>query len=302
MTRFYTPLTLLPTRGRWLLRLAQHAALSAGRGMGLWRLIGLGARIFRNWSDCPVIGPDGKPFWIDLRKGGFAYVTTGWCTAEIEPFTSTLPSDAIVLDIGANIGVWTRLLSAQCTAGHVYAFEPSPTTFRRLKRNCAIRHNVTCVHCALGVKNGMALFSGEEVDPKLRSIQNAAGGSTVEVATRRLDDWAREKGITRIDFVKIDVEGFEEDVLMPSLELLERFRPTLCFEFIPEFASTRSSYGGTNLIPALSRIGYQISRLDKKGEAFADFRANEDWTNDYLASFPGGPLMRTFSSSEQIRL
>jgi hypothetical protein len=72
MTRFYTPLTLLPTPGRWLLRLAQQAVLAAGRGMGLWRLIDQGARVFRNWSDCPVVGPDGEPFWIDLRKGGFA--------------------------------------------------------------------------------------------------------------------------------------------------------------------------------------------------------------------------------------
>ncbi len=289
-SRFYTPLSLLPTRGRWLLLLAQRTVLAAGRGLGLWRLIDKGAGVFRNWADCPVVGPDGEPFWIDLRKGGFAYVTTGWCTSEIEPFIAALRKDAVVLDIGANIGVWTRLLSAHCTAGHVYAFKPSPTTVRQLERNCGMRPNVTCVPCALGARNGTALFSGEDVDPKLRSLQSATAGATVEVITRRLDEWVGETGITRIDFVKIDVEGFEEDVLIPSLHVLKRFRPKLCFEFVPEFAAARSSYRGQHLMVALRSIGYQIRRLDKTGRAFDDFTAVEDWTNDYIATLETPPV------------
>jgi len=281
---FYTPLVILPTSGRWLLLLAQRTALAAGRGLGLWRLVEMGATIFNSWTDCPVVGPDGAPFWIDLRNGGFEYLVYGWRTSEVEPLIRGLREDAIVLDIGANVGVWTRLFSSHCKSGHVYAFEPSEPTIKRLERNCQTRANITIISCALGAESGKVQFSGNDVDSKLRSMQSSPSASTVAVTTRRLDDWVRENGITRIDFMKIDVEGFEEEVLIPSIDVLERYKPTLCFEFVPEFAGSRSSFRGKQLMPALRALGYRIFRLDKQGRAFSDFDASEDWTNDYLAT------------------
>ena len=282
-TRFYEPITIKPTKGRILLAFAKAVTVLTGRGFGIWRMVNFGSRFFRSWENCPVVGPDGKEFWLDLRRDGFGLVISGWCVSEIEPTLHRLNPDAVILDIGANIGIWARLFSAHVPSGRVYAFEPSPTTFRRLERNCSVASNISCICAAVGEKTGQIGFSPDECDPVLRHIEPEIATTDSLVRVWNLGDWVAAEKISRIDLIKIDVEGFEEEIIVPSINVICRFRPFVVFEFIEMFASSRSRFKGKRLFEIFREVGYSVYRLDKSGVPHQDFNVGKDWTNDYVA-------------------
>lgn len=289
-------LILLPVPGRVFLQLMQSLATTTGRGCGMWRVVDFIARSLPSWQHCAVVGPDGLPFAIDLRNGGFGLLTQDWGAGHMNAVIATIPEDGVAIDIGANVGCVTRLLCQRLRRGHVYAFEPAPDSYRLLAWNASAYHNATCVPSAVGSTSDSVAFSGPTMRGNLRHICDPGLPGTERVPCVTLSDWCREQAIARLDFVKIDVEGFEEDVLLPSRDVLERWRPVVVFEFIATLARQRSRFAGEQLFPALQEMGYSIRRLDKAGNNGA-LDEQRDWTNDYLAipspRLPAHPITNT---------
>jgi FkbM family methyltransferase len=292
---------ILPTRGRALLSLAQKATQLArarlGRGLGLWRLVNVSSRVFTNWQECPVVGPDLKPMHVDVRGTGFAMLTQGYSVQHIIPLLEHLDDTSIVLDIGANIGVMARLLASRVPNGRVYAFEPSPSTFELLEKNCAQITSIECIQAAIGAETGIVAFDDHKA-PALRHIvpSKSHDKASIAVPVSTLDDWVRAAGLQRLDFLKVDIEGFEEELLEGAQATLRTFAPVILFEYLPEFALARSRFQGRMLFRTLKKLCYEIYRLDARGFRHEDFVTPEDWTNDYVA-VPPGARARFASSS-----
>lgn len=127
------------------------------------------------------------------------------------------PGDSVV-DIGANIGAYTLYLAGLVgPGGRVLAVEPQPSVLGRLRENLALNPEltVTVAPVALGAQAGEALFetnAGNEGEGKLAQT-GATAGIKVPVAT--LHDLVLRSGLSRIDALKIDVEGWEPQVLLP---------------------------------------------------------------------------------------
>lgn len=142
---------------------------------------------------------------------------------------SFLKPDSVALDIGANIGTWSLELSRACK--RVYAFEPQPETFNQLCANLVINgcENVTPHRIALGSHKQ----SGSQLSMKIESKNNGhsriSKGGSVTVDVKSLDDY----GLERIDFIKMDVEGFELNVLEGASRTIEKFHPVVFFEAWP---------------------------------------------------------------------
>ena len=140
-----------------------------------------------------------------------------------------------VLDVGANVGLYS-LLMAELTgeSGSVLAFEPEPNLYAMLAANCArnAARNVTAVPHALGSANGRVAFqrscfnSGDN-----RLGENSAAHESVEVEVVRFDDFAPE---AVLDFIKIDVQGHELEVLAGMERAIARSaKLRVLFEFCP---------------------------------------------------------------------
>jgi FkbM family methyltransferase len=281
---------ILPTRGRLLLNAVKAATQFSrrrwGKGLGLWRLIDLSSPLFPNWAECPVVGPDAKPMFLDLRSRNFGIVTQGFDTSHVAPLMAYLDPAAVVLDIGANVGIWTRLFAERANRGQVYAFEPSPDTFHLLVKNCVQHANVECIRTAIGAESGTLSFNENTTTSGLRHLvpgMAAEAFGVIPVTVSSLDDWVRKTNLERIDLVKIDVEGFEEELLNGARETLTRFQPAIVFEYIATFALARSKYQGRKLFRMLKQLSYRVYRLDRHGHMHEDFVIPEEWTNDYLA-------------------
>jgi FkbM family methyltransferase len=126
---------------------------------------------------------------------------------------SLSPGDLFV-DVGANVGAFSVLASGVANA-HTIAFEPSPGTFQRLQQNIrlnGLQEKVAARNKALGGRTGKIEFT-EGLGTENRVTDRANRGQTVEVELSTLDHELRgEKPV----LIKIDVEGFESEVLSGS--------------------------------------------------------------------------------------
>ena len=142
------------------------------------------------------------------------------------------PGDT-VCDIGANIGIVTLLLSRLVgNAGRVYAFEPNPTCFNALTAAIARNQmtNVLPQLIALGSQTEERDLSIPSHNAGAASLRQAAGNradKTTRVSVRTLDEFVEEQRIESIQFMKLDVEGFESEVFAGSYHVLETLRPNV---------------------------------------------------------------------------
>lgn len=123
------------------------------------------------------------------------------------------------VDVGANIGAYT-LWAAKIIGpmGQGIAVEPQPTVLARLRANIALNRefNVTVFACGAGPANATMKLSIGSTNEGGASMATGQGGENrVDVTIRPLLDMVIEAGFDRIDALKIDIEGFEDQALMP---------------------------------------------------------------------------------------
>lgn len=156
-------------------------------------------------------------------------------TGRYEPSVTRLlrrelrPGD-VVVDVGAHIGVHALTAARRLRElgdGHVYAFEPSASadTLERVARGHGL--SLTVVRCALGAQAGsLELKTSTGYDAADAGVLSQYGdGRGRRVPVQVFDVWATEAGLSRLDIVKIDVEGAEPLVLAGMRASLERLRP-----------------------------------------------------------------------------
>jgi len=116
----------------------------------------------------------------------------------------------IVFDIGANVGNYSKSLLSE-TEAKIYAFEPNPDSFTELQK---LPEQVEKIQCAVSNEPGNAFlhFRGEH-DERASLSDKVRIGEKVEVTVETVSDIASERNISEVDFIKIDTEGFEKEVI-----------------------------------------------------------------------------------------
>jgi FkbM family methyltransferase len=165
-----------------------------------------------------------------------------------EAVLAVLAPGAVAIDIGASLGEWAvPLARAIGAAGRLFAFEPQPLVARALAATFRI-NNLTqaeAIEAAVSDRGGvqtmaMPEIASSEVDSGRARIGAARAGETAaSVRSVTIDAFAGETGLTRLDLVKIDVEGHERAVLAGACTTLARFRPAIVIETGHETASDR---------------------------------------------------------------
>jgi FkbM family methyltransferase len=142
-----------------------------------------------------------------------------------------------VLDVGANIGMTALALSRICNRGRIVAVEPVPKTFQYLRQNVskAGARNVEIFNFALGSSEGSVLMQGHPSNFACSFVADhytipASDHFSQRVPVKRLDDIFSDLSLDRVDFMKIDVEGFELEVIAGAREILNLYKPTVFLE------------------------------------------------------------------------
>ena len=224
--------------------------------------------------------------------------------SEIELLPLGVGEGDVVLDVGAEHGLYSYHLARLVgRAGGVYAFEPIPATFRRLRRIGGILRlrSVEYVQKACGDSSGVHSFC-VPIAPSgvaLTGYAHLAGRQNDTLAESsfwdrtqfvraeliRLDDFLPEHG--EVTFLKIDVEGAEFLVLKGACRLIERCRPTILCEVVPHFME---AYGVSvvEFLNYLATRGYQCYRYarNRGRRALHPVRPEDVGPSNYLFIHP----------------
>ena len=136
----------------------------------------------------------------------------------------------IVIDAGANIGFFS-LYAAKLGARRIYAFEPVKDTYANLKKNISKNgYGGVCIpiNKALGDKNKKGkIYFAQCSDAEASICFHKENSKSQPIDIVSIDSFMKNKG--RIDFIKIDTEGYEKNILVGAKKTIARYKPILCF-------------------------------------------------------------------------
>jgi FkbM family methyltransferase len=197
-----------------------------------------------------------------------------------------------VLDIGAHHGLYSLLSSRSVgRKGQVIAFEASPRECRRLGKHVRLNGcaNVRIEPCAVGNKPGAADFyvvdGACDWGNSLRAPAVSESTYKVRVEVRTVDDVLQSLGISRVDFIKLDVEGAELSVLHGASRLLSgAARPAILAE-VQDLRTKPWGYQARDIVQFLASLGYRWYALAKDSSLQA-ISSELDTYDANLVAFP----------------
>jgi FkbM family methyltransferase len=191
-----------------------------------------------------VIKRRGITYEADLSEGIdlSLFVFGGYQNHVLRNKFAHLRPDAVVLDVGANFGTMTLEFARICPRGQVFSFEPTHYALARLKRNLELNPDlasrVQVIHAFVtrqsSANPSLIAYSSWKVDGRrtgnehpvhLGTLQSADGVPAIS-----LDDFCQCQQLQRVDFIKIDTDGHEHEVLLGAHETIARHRPQVLFE------------------------------------------------------------------------
>jgi FkbM family methyltransferase len=176
------------------------------------------------------------------------------------------PPGGTFFDVGANIGLITFGVGAQRRDLSIHAFEPDPENAERWRRNRRLNPGVAAKleETAVGATAGeVALVRGGDSGWSFVAEPGAAGDVDVPVVS--LDTYASAHGIPRIDVLKVDVEGYEAEVLRGATSLLERQAIGFIVCELDEILQNRAGGTRDELVAFLSYHGYTPKQIPGAG-------------------------------------
>ncbi|MDA1088900.1 MAG: FkbM family methyltransferase [Proteobacteria bacterium] len=157
-------------------------------------------------------------------------------------FAPMLDDESVIFDIGGHSGQYAKLLARLAKRGRVYSFEPS--SYSRSILNLAIKvnrfKNINVVAKGLGDAPGTLTLTTPIKSygtfkyglAHMGDGTNNDAGHHEQVALTTIDAFATEVGLKRLDFIKMDVEGWELRILSGGAETIQRFRPVMMIELV----------------------------------------------------------------------
>jgi FkbM family methyltransferase len=173
-----------------------------------------------------------REFWRVVREGI-------WEPETFRIFDQFLDRNHCYLDVGAWIGP-TVLYGAQL-AKWCWAFEPDPVAFQKLEKNLLLNpsiDNVAVTDEALSAESGFVQFgNNERIGDSTSSALFAHGSDSWRATATTIEKFAAERGMDNCNFVKMDIEGGEYELIPAMADWLKAYRPTLYLSLHPQFVT-----------------------------------------------------------------
>ena len=201
---------------------------------------------------------------VNILRGG------DWQPEVWDALATNLPEGGVLLDVGAHIGFFSMKGALKVgKSGRVVAFEPNPETLKTLRENVRVNdfQNVVVVPVACTDREQtLTLFASPIMNSGASSLARDNADITFEQAPheytvrgRPIDDVVRELKLTRVDAIKMDIEGAEVIALRGAMETLKRFHPKIVVEVVEKQLAAMNT-SKDELFSLLKEAGYNHGR------------------------------------------
>lgn len=218
-----------------------------------------------NIVKCRILGKDTSIFTYKNELGqGIHLIRCGyWEPSESFIAMNLIQPDNVVVDIGACYGYYTVLAASiigKSGSGKVISVEPNPKVYSLLEKTVAPYRNVYLCNKAIWNTTG-EIVSFFQNDSRNIGSSRVFDGCDLKVETITLDDLVKD--FPRVDFVKMDVEAYEDRVWAGATDTFKRHRPIIMMELTP---SGYEYYGNAEgFISKIYSDGYVIFRIYSSG-------------------------------------
>ena len=236
-------------------------------------------------------------FYLPPRWGGegtaMLYVFREAYEAELRHLGVLLRAGGVFIDAGANCGIFTVAAGKLVgPTGRVMAIEPTSRAASTLRENILLNSlsNVVVFEAALTEKVGTARLYHNRGPVAASVTEEEKGGDFDEVKTVSISSISEGEAISRLDVVKLDIEGAEEAALRGGTAVMERHRPIVIFEMNPGAAE----FGGAAPDAAwhlLAEWGYTLHQMSRDGKltVMDGLPEHTGWEfRNFVAIHPGG--------------
>ena len=191
-------------------------------------------RKFKQWVLSILATKKFQPFfrklhWIALKGMNYGSANSPFESGEanvLDELENELPENPIIFDVGANRGYYIDLVIKKWgnKNPNLHAFEPDSSCYEILTRKYGSYNNIIFNKCALGSESGKAtLYAEQEGAVNATLVESDLNtGVLTEVDVHTIDEYCLINNITTIDFLKIDTEGFEINVLKGAKEMIRK--------------------------------------------------------------------------------
>lgn len=195
-----------------------------------------------------LLGPLKGKKW-DLSSGVLEYYLGSYESNKVRLFQKYIKEKMVIYDIGAHVGYFSLIAATIAKKGQVISFEPNLRNIEYLKRHIEINRcsNVVIKDIAVSDNNGTTFFN----IGKSSFLGKISKEGNIKVVTRSIDSMVESGEIPSPNFIKIDVEGHEMNVLKGSYNTLRIFKPMISLD-------THGNDLKNKCITFLSSYGYSI--------------------------------------------
>jgi FkbM family methyltransferase len=221
---------------------------------------------------------DDLEYYLGTDIGNKLYLKGEFETNELNLCAKYIKEDSNIVDIGANIGIHSVYFSNLAKKGKILCIEPQITIYSTLLKNIMNYENIIPLNIAIDSKISITEFfiASDNAYSSLKDTQRKNILFKKYVVTLPFDSISEL--MPKIDFIKIDVEGFEHNVLLSMENLLKKDKPTL---FIEIYGGKNSNKNPEATIKFLIDIGYHAYFVNNDGE-LEKFSQHRDSSYNYF--------------------
>lgn len=234
--------------------------VNSGKKYGSWL-----TRITPNHTDysSPAIRRvtrNGVKYSLDISNLVDWYIYFNFTDLPHERFLNAIQAHDTVIDVGANIGLISMRSAIRAKNGAVYSFEPYGKTYERLEYHRKLNdfRNIFTYNIGLGSTDEEVAFDTDfQGNPGMFRVNRHAAAETTRIKVMTLDKFVSENRLQQINAIKIDVEGYETEVLKGAGKVLSEFKPLLFVELDDNNLKDQGS-SAKELIGLITSYGYAI--------------------------------------------
>lgn len=213
-------------------------------------------------------------FEIDLREGIdlHLFLFGGFQQHVYSNPLLSLANNAVIFDVGGNVGLMSLFFAKIVPNGLVYAFEPTDYALNKFKTNLElnpelakrIKLNQCFIYSSIEDEPELEAFSSWKLtgDEKRHSVHKGIAKSAKNIAAITLDYFVKEKNIQKLDLIKIDTDGYELEVLKGGKHILATLRPKVIFE-VGQYIMKEKKISFSDYSSLFFELNYKI--LNTKG-------------------------------------